>query len=405
MPDAPLSDIRVIAVEQYGAGPFGSLHLADLGAEVIKIEDARTGGDVGRYVPPFADAEAEDSLFFQTFNRGKRSLSLDLSTAAGQEVLRDLVAGADAVYSNLRGDLPERLGITYDALADVNPMIVCASVSGYGMTGPRAKDPAYDYILQGLTGWMSLTGEPDGPPTKTGLSLVDYLGGVLGAFSLLAGVHQARRDGIGCDCDVSLFDVAVSMLTYPATWWLNESHQATRRADSAHPSLVPFQNFRTADGWMVVGCAKEKFFVRLAEAIGRPELATDPRYVDFTARAEHRESLLDILIQTFQTKPTAEWLAILGDAGVPSGPVNDVATALQDPQIEARGSIVTVDHPRRGELRLPGTAVRVGDQGPGRAAAPERDADAAVLMAELGYDEARVRTLRDAGAFGSVADG
>ena len=400
MPDAPLSDIRVIAVEQYGAGPFGSLHLADLGADVIKVEDARTRGDVGRHVPPFADAEAEDSLFFQTFNRGKRSISLDLSTPAGQQVLRDLVVDADAVYSNLRGDLPERLGITYASLAEVNPMIVCASVSGYGMTGPRAKDPAYDYILQGLTGWMSLTGDPDGPPTKTGLSLVDYLGGVMGAFSLLAGVHQARRDGVGCDCDVSLFDVAVSMLTYPATWWLNESHQATRRADSAHPSLVPFQNFRTADGWIVVGCAKEKFFLRLTEAIGMPELAEDPRYADFTLRGQNREPLISLLIETFQTRPTAEWISILTDAGVPSGPVNDVAMALEDPQIAARGSIVAVDHPRRGELRLPATAVRVGNQTASRAPAPERDADAADIMAELGYDDTRVIELREGGAFG-----
>jgi len=212
----PLEDIRVLAVEQYGAGPFGSLHLADAGADVIKIEDPASGGDIGRYVPPFTgDA---DSIFFQAHNRNKRSLCLDLSTTAGAVVFRDLVRVSDAVYSNLRGDVPAKLGLTYDQLKDVNPQIVCVSLSGFGMTGPRARDPAYDYVIQGLAGWMSLTGEPDGPPTKTGLSLVDYCGGAVAALCLLAGVHAARRDGKGMDCDLSLFDSAIALLTYPAAW-------------------------------------------------------------------------------------------------------------------------------------------------------------------------------------------
>ncbi|WP_143308921.1 CaiB/BaiF CoA transferase family protein, partial [Candidatus Entotheonella palauensis] len=201
----PLEDVRIIAVEQYGAGPFGTLHLADMGADVIKIEDPRAG-DVGRYVPPFQ--EGEDSLFFETFNRNKRSLSLDMTTDAGRQVFEDLVRISDAVYSNLRGDVPARLRILYDDLKHLNPAIVCCSLSGFGMTGPRQKEPGYDYILQGLAGWMSLTGEPDGPPTKSGLSLVDYSGGFVAALSLMVGLHAARRDGTGMDCDVSLFDTA-----------------------------------------------------------------------------------------------------------------------------------------------------------------------------------------------------
>lgn len=209
----PLEDLRIVAVEQYGAGPFGSVHLADLGAQVIKIEDPRAGGDVGRYVPPYA--EGEDSLFFETFNRNKRSISLDLGTAAGRGVFEQLVAVSDVVYSNLRGDVPEKLCIRYDDLKHLNPRIVCVALTGFGMTGPRKREPGYDYVLQGLAGWMELTGEPDGPPTKSGLSLVDYSGGFVAAISLLAGVHAARRDGVGMDCDVSLYDTAVSMLTYP----------------------------------------------------------------------------------------------------------------------------------------------------------------------------------------------
>ena len=214
----PLEDVRIIAIEQYGAGPWGSLHLADLGAEVIKIENPRTGGDVSRHVPPHA--EDGESLFFETFNRNKRSLDLDITTDAGRSVFEDLVAVSDAVYSNLRGDVPSKLGIRYEDLAGINPAIVCCSLSAYGTEGPRHAEPGYDYIIQGLAGWMSLTGEPDGPPVKTGLSLVDFGGGFVAGFSLVAGVHAARRDGRGMDCDVSLFDTAISLLNYQATWHL-----------------------------------------------------------------------------------------------------------------------------------------------------------------------------------------
>ena len=178
----PLEDVRILAIEQYGAGPFGSVQLDDLGADVIKIEDPSVGGDIGRYVTPLQDGE--DSIFFETFNRNKRSLSLDLNTHSGRAVFEDLVRVSDVVYSNLRGDVPERLAIRYDDLKHINPKVVCCSLSGYGMTGPRRADPGYDYVVQGLTGWMDLTGEPDGPPTKSGLSLVDYSGGLVAAISI-----------------------------------------------------------------------------------------------------------------------------------------------------------------------------------------------------------------------------
>ena len=233
----PLEDVRIIAIEQYGAGPFGTVHLADMGAEVIKIEDPRVGGDVGRYVPPFQ--EDEDSLFFETFNRNKRSLSLDITNAAGRQVFEDLVRLSDAVYSNLRGDVPARLRIRYEDLKHRNPAIVCCSLTGFGMTGPRSTEPGYDYILQGLAGWMSLTGEPDSPPAKSGLSLVDYSGGLVATIALLVGLHAARRDGVGMDCDVSLFDTAINLLSYPATWHMTAGFEPQRTSHSAHPSLVP----------------------------------------------------------------------------------------------------------------------------------------------------------------------
>jgi crotonobetainyl-CoA:carnitine CoA-transferase CaiB-like acyl-CoA transferase len=395
----PLADLRIVALEQYGAGPFGSVHLADLGAEVIKIEDPNTGGDVGRYVPPFA--EGEDSLFFETFNRNKRSLSLDVTKPAGREVLTDLVRVSDAVWSNLRGDVPERLLITYKDLAPVNPKIVCCSLSAFGMTGPRKAEPGYDYILQGIAGWMSLTGEPDGPPAKSGLSLVDYIGGIVGALAMIAGIHAARRDGVGMDCDVSLFDAAISMLTYPAVWHLNGGFEPERLARSAHPSLVPFQNFPTADGWIVVGCAKEKFFVRLASAVGMDELASDERFKDFEARRIHRAELVAILDEVFPTRTSEDWMKILTEAGVPCGPINSVAEAFADPQTEARRMVVETEHPRFGRVRQPGSPVRVGDEPVVHRRAPLRNEDAdGILRGVLGYDDARIAALRAGGAFG-----
>ncbi|SDI60455.1 CaiB/BaiF CoA transferase family protein [Nonomuraea jiangxiensis] len=400
-PRLPLSDVRVIAIEQYGAGPFGSVHLADLGAEVIKIEDPSSGGDVGRYVVP--EQHGEDSLFFETFNRNKRSLGLDLTTPQGRAVFEDLVRVSDVVHSNLRGDVPAKLRIRYDDLKHLNPAIVCSSLSGFGMTGPRSKEPGYDYVLQGIAGWMDLTGEPDGPPTKSGLSLVDYAGGLVAAGSILAALHAARRDGVGADCDLSLFDTAVSMLTYPAAWQLNGDFVPRRTHHSAHPSLVPFQAFPTADGWLVVACPKEKFFRRLAEVVGHPEWPDDPRYANFAARREHAETLLAELEQVFTTRPSDHWLDLLRAAGVPCGPVNSVAQALADPHTLARGMVVETEHPYFGTIRQVGSPMRVRQGGleePGERAhrrAPRRDEDADYIYTELlKYDAERVERLRAA---------
>jgi len=395
----PLEDVRIIAVEQYGAGPYGSLHLADLGADVIKIEDPRTDGDVGRYVPPYA--KDEDSLFFETFNRNKRSLTLDIASPSGREVFEDLVRHSDAVYSNLRGDVPARLRMRYADLSPVNPRIVCCSLSAFGMTGPRSSEPGYDYILQGLAGWMSVTGEPDGPPEKTGLSLVDYSGGLVAALSLLVGLHAARRDGIGMDCDVSLFDTAISLLTYPATWLLSAGLKPTRTQSSAHPSLVPFQNFATADGWIVIACPKEKFWHRLIATLDRPDIAEDPRFCTFADRYENSQALLAMLDAEFATRPAAEWIDLLTREGVPCGPVNDIEQAMADPHTEARGMVVAIEHPNLGLVRSPASPVRVGPARTEHQPAPVRDGDAdSILAGLLGYDAERRDSLGRAGAFG-----
>jgi crotonobetainyl-CoA:carnitine CoA-transferase CaiB-like acyl-CoA transferase len=395
----PLADLRIIAIEQYGAGPFGSVHLADLGAEVIKIEDPATGGDIGRYVPPYQ--EGEDSLFFEAFNRNKLSISLDLNTPDGRVVFEDLVRVSDVVYSNLRGDVPATLRLTYADLEHINPRIVCCPLTGYGTSGPRVAEPGYDYLLQGIAGWMDLTGEPDGPPAKSGLSLVDYSAGLVAAIAMLAGVHAARRDGIGMDCDVSLFDTAMSMLTYPAIWSLNGDFEPQRTRHSAHPSLVPFQAFETSDGWVVVACAKEKFWQRLAVAIERPELASDPRFATFADRGRNAPALLTVLEEAFARRSAREWLDILGHAGVPCAPVNSVAEALRDEQTAARGTVVETTHPRFGVVRQLRSPVRVGAEEPDYRRAPARGEDRdAIVRSMLGYDQTRIDELERGGAFG-----
>lgn len=395
----PLAGVRVVAVEQYGAGPWGTLQLADLGAEVLKIEDPASGGDVGRYVPPYQ--EGEDSLFFETFNRNKKSVSLDLRHAQARGVLEDLVRASDVVYSNLRGDQPHRLGLTYERLKEVNPQIVCCSLSGFGMTGPRAAEGGYDYMMQGLAGWMSLTGEPGGPPTKSGLSLVDLSGGYVSAIAVLSGLWRARRDGVGCDCDISLFETALAELMYIGTWVASEGYEPRRISGSAHPSIVPFQNIRTADGWIVVACPKPKFWDLLCDAIGHPELRDDSRFADFAARDANRDELLPILESAFAARTSAQWLEILGKAGVPSAAINDVASALVDPQVEARAAVVEHEHPRFGTVRSIATPLRVGEEPkPVRRAPLRGEHTEEVLAGVCGYDADTVARLRSAGVLG-----
>ncbi|HEY7967051.1 MAG TPA: CoA transferase [Solirubrobacteraceae bacterium] len=395
----PLAGLRVLAVEQFGAGPWATLQLADLGAEVIKIEDPGSRGDVGRYVPPYQ--QGSDSLFFESFNRGKRSVALDLRSARGRAVFHDLVRVSHAVFSNLRGDGPAKLGLTYDDLREVNAAIVCVSLSGFGMSGPRARDAGYDYIIQAMAGWMSLTGDPAAPPTKSGLSLVDLSGGYVAAIALLAGIHRAERDGVGCDADVSLFETALSELMYVGTWAATHGYVAPRRANSAHPSIVPFQAFATSDGHITVAAAKPHFWERLCAAIERPDLLADPRYADFAARDANRATLLAELDAVFATQSTDAWVQRLVAAGVPAGRVNDVAEALEDQQTVARKGVISYEHPTLGSVRQAASPLRLSGELPEPSRAPLLGEDTEAVLWELcGYDAARIAELGAAGVIG-----
>ncbi|MFL5953314.1 MAG: CaiB/BaiF CoA transferase family protein [Gaiellaceae bacterium] len=389
----PLDDLRVIAIEQYGAGPFASMQLADLGADVVKIEDPSVGGDVARQVPPYA-AEGT-SLFFESFNRNKRSLALDLRAPDAREVLEDLVANADALTSNLRGDQVERLRLRYDDLREVNPQLVCVSLSAFGNTGRRAPQGGYDFTVQGIAGWMSLTGGPEQPPTKSGLSLVDYCAGYVTAIALLAGVWQARRDGVGCDADLSLFETALAQLTYVGTWVASREFRPPRLDGSAHLSMVPFQTFPTRDGRIVIACPKESLWRRLCDVLERADLAEDGRFSDFDARNRNRTELVALLTEALATRTTKEWLARLEPAGVPCGAVNDVEEAFSDMQAVDRGAVAEYEHPAFGVVKTARSPLRLSQiDAPPLRRSPYLGEDTADVLREVcGYDDARIESL------------
>ncbi len=387
----PLDGLRIIAVEQYGAGPYGTCHLADMGAEVIKIENRNTGGDMSRGVGPSFLGE-NDSEFFQAFNRNKKSLTLDLKSEAGREILHKLVATADGLMGNLRGDQPEKLGLTYDDLKAHNPRIVCAHLSAYGREGSRRSWPGYDYLLQAEAGFLSLTGEADAPPARFGLSIVDFMTGMTTAFGLVSAILAARATGAGRDVDASLYDVAVHQLTYPAAWYLNSGLMTGRVPRSGHPYIVPSQLYRTADGWIFLMCQTQKFWATLCERIGHPELIDDPAYKGYAERAENRDNLTEVLDGILGRRPTEAWMEILGGV-VPCAPVYDLAQALENPFLAERDGIQAVPHPDKPEMRLLASPLRVGDDIPNRPA-PKLGQHTDDLLGELGYDADRIAELR-----------
>lgn len=348
----PLEGLRILTVEHFGAGPYGTMFLAGLGAEVIKIENAATGGDTARHVGPHMLGK-DDSEYFQTFNLWKKTVWLDLSRE--QDKFHALVKDADAVVNNLRGDVPAKLGLDFQSLRKINPAIVCLHISAYGRDGERAAWPGYDFLMQAEAGLMDLTGEPDGAPSRFGTSIIDCMTGVTGAMSLLACVLQAKRTGKGCDVDTSLFDVALHQLTYMGTWYLNGGEAHSRQPRSAHYSLTPVQTVQTADGWIFVMCMKDSFWHELSRILDLPH---EPRFSTMAARLENRAALTAVLDGLFRKRTTADWLKTLSGR-VPVGPVNDMRAALANPFVASRDMIHSVDHPAKPGLRILGLPVKI----------------------------------------------
>lgn len=361
----PLEGVRVLAVEQYGAGPYGTMLMAELGAEVIKIEAPSMGGDVSRQTGPYFLGD-QDSQFFQTFSRSKSSVALEIKTPQGRADFERLVRSADAVVNNLRGDQPAKMRIDYPALKDTKPSIVCAHLSAYGRGNSREAWPGYDYLMQAEAGFMSLTGEPDAPPTRFGLSMVDFMTGTMWAMATVSAILKARETGVGCDVDVSLFDVALHQLSYPAVWAMNEGHDVGRLPRGAHPSIAPSQLVKTLDGWGLLMCQTPKFWDRFCELAGVPHLRADPRFADIPSRRANLVALSEAVDAVTSTRTTDAWLGLLG-GDVPFAPVRDVPEALSNPFVTEVGMRDVVEHPDRdGGLHMLASPVKIdGRRAPG----------------------------------------
>ncbi len=396
----PLTGLKILSVEQYGAGPFASMYLADLGAEVIKIEQPKMG-DVARGTGPFFLGPAEnpgaDSQFFQTFNLNKKSLSLDLKKPGGRQVFEKLVLTSDAVMNNLRGDQPAKLKIDYASLAEIKPSIVCAHLSAYGRGGAREAWPGYDYLMQAEAGFMSLTGEADTPPARFGLSMVDYMTGITTAFGLLAAVIGARSTGQGRDVDVALFDVALHQLSYPATWYLNSGHVTTRLPRSAHPATVPCQICKTSDGWVFVMAMLDKFWQSLCKGLQREHWISDARFVGFAERRAHRDVLTVLLDDAFSARTSAHWMSVFaGD--IPIAPVYDIQQALDNPYVAQIAMLQSLPHGsaalKNGELRALANPIRLDGKRLDASVCPSLGADSEAILRALGYSETEIASLR-----------
>jgi crotonobetainyl-CoA:carnitine CoA-transferase CaiB-like acyl-CoA transferase len=357
----PLAGVRIVSVEQFGAAPYGSMFLADLGAEVIKVENVATGGDPARKTGPYL-LGTSDSEYFQTWNMNKKSVVLDLRSDEGKAALNRLIMGAEVVLNNLRGDLPAKMGLDYKTLGKQKPSLVCVHVSAYGRDNERASWPGYDYLMQAETGLMHLTGEPDSPPTRIGApSMVDHTTGLTAMVGLLAALIQARATGRGCDVDTCLFDAALHQLGYTAIWYLNEGHVPERQTRSAHFSLAPVQTLPTADGWVFVMCLTDKFWNALLDVIGRKDLDADARFATQSARNLNRAPLTAALDAELRKHPTAHWMKVL--AGVlPIAPVLELDEALESPFLRSNKMIAHVPHPERPGMRVLANPIKINGE-------------------------------------------
>ncbi len=321
---------------------------------------------------------ADDSQYFQTFNTNKKSVALDIKQPAGRDAFLRLAATADAVLNNLRGDQPEKLGLDFASLRQVNPRIVCLHISAYGRDNDRRAWPGFDFLMQAEAGLMSLTGEPDGPPCRMGVAMIDFMTGITGITGLLAAIIKARATGHGCDVDTCLFDVALHQLTYPATWYLNEGDLSTRQPRGAHLAQTPVQTLRTRDGWVFVGCMMDKFWDALVAGLQRPDLGQDPRFATAAARLDNREALTAALDGELSRHPTAHWLGVLA-GHLPIAPVNDVAQALSNPFVQQVNMIAAVPHPARPDFRMLANPLRIDGRRPAQAACHPLGADTEAL--------------------------
>ena len=390
-PALSLDGIRVIDLSRVIAGPWCGALLADLGADVIKVED--TGpGDESRTWPPHKDGEAAAYLLF---NRNKRGIALDLKTPEAVEVVKRLVKDADVVIENFRTGTMESFGLGYDVLAQINPRLIYCSVSAFGRTGPRKDSPGYEALMQAFSGIMSITGEPGGQPVRAGVSFLDLTTGILCALGVSNAIIQREKTGLGQRVDASLLETAVSLLAFHAEGYLLTG-ALPRALGSGHPSLSPYRNFKCGDGqWIFIAAANDRFWQKLAKALGLTDLAADPRFEKNQGRVANRAELEGILEKTIGGLDREPLLKRLEEADVPATPVNTVDQVMNDPQTAERGIVQRVMHPTLGEIPVVGTPLHFSRMSPGvRTAAPLRGEHTDTVLADLGYSADEIKSLR-----------
>jgi crotonobetainyl-CoA:carnitine CoA-transferase CaiB-like acyl-CoA transferase len=361
----PLSHVRVLDLSRVLAGPWAGQNLADLGAEVIKVERPGAGDDSRAFGPPWvkdeAGRETKDSAYFTSANRGKKSVTVNVAKPGGQELIRALARECDVLIENYKhGDLA-RYGLGYDDLKSVNPRLIYCSVTGFGQTGPYRERPGYDFMIQGMGGMMSITGEPDGAPgggpQRAGVPIADIITGMYASIAICAALANRAETGKGQHLDLALLDSQIALLAYQNTNYFSTG-KPPGRIGNLHPNIVPYQPFKSSDGEVIVACGNDNLFRRFCDAAGQPGLAKDPRFVTNGKRVENRVEMTRLIQEIFGKKTTAEWLELLESAGVPNGPINNLAQVFEEPQVKARGVKIELDHAKAGKLPLVGSPMR-----------------------------------------------
>jgi len=390
----PLEGVRVVDCSRVLAGPYAAMVLGDMGADVIKVERPGSGDDTRRWGPPFTGGE---SAYYLSINRNKRSITLNLKSEEGREILKKLVAGADVLIENFKHGDFDRMGIGYEDLRKVNPGLIYCSITGYGASGPYAAKPGYDFMIQAEGGIMSITGPADGEPHKVGVAIVDVTAGLYAANAIQAALRHRDRTGHGQRVDVSLFESQIAWLINVASAYL-VSGERPKRYGNAHPSIVPYETFPTSDGYIAAGAGNDAQFRRFCHVLGLDDLPDDPRFRTNPDRVTNRGVLIPMLRERFRTRPTEEWLRLLEAAKIPCAPINTIDKVFEHPQAKAREMVVEVPHPTAGTVKLVGLPYKLSETPVGIYRHPPLLGEhTEEVLGELGYSSEEIAALREKG--------